>query len=230
VARWLIAAKLAGYELPLRALQTRHGADPAACAAFLTRRDQALATLETASSLDAALGSEGHVAQAWFGLLAATLNPAWRFTGRNRRPPRDPVNALLSLGYTLANAEVHQVVMSAGLDPAFGFLHLPAPGRDSMVLDLTELARAAVDHFVLSWIDPAGPDPTHWYDREDTGCRLSKAARPGFYQAWAGYRRHWPYPTRAAADQDWPTSTLVEQTRGAIERLRALLKTLEATA
>lgn len=229
VARWLIAGKLAGYDLPIEALQQRHGADPGACRDFLRRRDQALAALNAATALDSALGIEGQVAHAWFGLLAASLAPAWQFTGRNRRPPRDPVNALLSLGYTLAGAEIQQVVTAAGLDPSFGFLHLPAPGRESMVLDLTELFRAAVDHFVLGWIDPAGPDRSHWYYREEEGCRLSKAARPGLYQAWAGYREHWPYPTRADADQPWPTSTLTEQARGAIERLRALLKTLEST-
>jgi CRISPR-associated protein Cas1 len=227
VARQLIAEKLLGYELPLIPLQQRHGAEQTACAAFLARRDQAVLAVESASSIDNALGIEGQVAHAWFGLLASTLAPAWRFSGRNRRPPRDPINALLSLGYTLAGAEVHQGVMAAGLDPSFGFLHQPAPGRESLVLDLTERFRAAVDHFVLSWIDPAGPDQAHWYDRDDTGCRLSKAARPGFFQAWAGYRRHWPDHIRSEPAAVWPTSTLPEQTRGAVERLRSILKNLE---
>jgi CRISPR/Cas system-associated endonuclease Cas1 len=52
------------------------------------------------------LGIEGQGAHAWFALVAAALDPAWEFTGRNRRPPRDPVNALLSLGYTLLGAKV----------------------------------------------------------------------------------------------------------------------------
>jgi CRISPR-associated protein Cas1 len=230
VARALIAEKLAGYDLPLRALQDRHGADASACAPFLARRDAALDSLATVPSIDSALGVEGQVAHAWFGLLARTLAPAWRFTGRNRRPPRDPVNAVLSLGYTLAGAEIHQGVMAAGLDPSFGFLHQPVPGRESMVLDLTELFRAAVDHVVLSWIDPAGPDPQHWYQREDTGCRLSKAARPAFFEAWAHARQHWPQPSRSETDPDWPRSPLPQQVRGAIERLRTWLKTQDADA
>ncbi|MBK1645235.1 CRISPR-associated endonuclease Cas1 [Thiocapsa imhoffii] len=230
IARWLIAGKLAGYDLPLAALQQRHQADPDACRAFLQRRDQALVTLAAVTTNDAALGIEGQVAQAWFGLLAASLAPTWQFRGRNRRPPRDPVNALLSLGYTLAAADIQQVALSAGLDPSFGFLHQPAPGRESMILDLTELFRAAVDHFVLSWINPAGPERSDWFYREEDGCRLSKSARPAFYQAWADVRRHWPYSTRSDPDQPWPTNPVTEQVRGVIERLRAELKALEAMA
>lgn len=229
VARALIAEKLAGYELPLTVLQQRQGAEASACAQFLQRRDQALVALQGAACIDSALGIEGQVAQAWFSLVAATLATAWGFAGRNRRPPRDPVNAALSLGYTLAGAEIHQVVVAAGLDPSFGFLHQPAPGREALVLDLTEVFRAAVDHFVLSWIDPSGPDPHHWYHRTDTGCRLSKAARPAFFQAWATHRRRWPNHVHAEADTEWPSSPFTQQIRGAIARLRAWLKILDPT-
>jgi CRISPR-associated protein Cas1 len=84
--------------------------------------------------------------------------------------------------------------MALGLDPSLGFLHQPVPGREAMVLDLTEVFRGAVDYFVLGWIDPAGPQQTDWYYRDEEGCRLSKAARPGHYSAWADYRNQWPYP------------------------------------
>ena len=172
------------------------------------------------------MGIEGQVAHAWFGLLTQTLNGAWKFTGRNRRPPLDPVNALLSLGYTLVGAEIHQCVMAAGLDPSLGFLHQPAAGRESMVLDLTEIVRAGVDHFALSHIDPAGPDQADFYYREAEGCRLSKAARPRFYGAWAQRRDDWPYPLGNAGDDDWPSGALRVQINGWIERLRAEMKRL----
>lgn len=228
LARWVVGYKLAGYDLPLTALRGHHGADAGQCEAFGRRRDQALSALAATATLDETLGVEGQVAHAWFGLLARVLNPAWKFTGRNRRPPRDPVNALLSLGYTLLGAEVHQGVMALGLDPSLGFLHQPVPGRESMVLDLTEVFRGGVDHFVLGWIDPAGPQQPDWYYRDEEGCRLSKAARPGLYGAWAAYRNQWPHPLGDPTEPDWPRGTLREQIHGWIERLRAEMKAIAA--
>lgn len=225
LARWLLEQKLRGYDLPLALLAQRHGADPERCACFGARRDRACAGLAEATSIDALMGIEGQVANAWFGLLTATLRPAWNFNGRTRRPPRDPVNALLSLGYTLVGTEIHRAVMAAGLDPSLGFLHQPAPARAAMVLDLTEVFRAGVDHFVLGYIAPDGPDQADYYYRDDSGCRLSKAGRPGFFSAWARRREAWPYPLGVpAAAEDWPTGGLAEQINGWIERLRAELK------
>ncbi len=227
LARWCLRHKLQGYDLPLIALAAHHGAAPAVCAAFRQRRDQALTALAAATDLDTALGVEGQIAHAWFGLLAQVINPAWNFTGRNRRPPRDPVNALLSLGYTLVGTEIHQGVMALGLDPSLGFLHQPVPGRESMVLDLTEIFRCGVDHFVLGWLPPAGPRQTDWYYRDTEGCRLSKAARPGFFEAWSLVRGRWPYPLGDAAQPEWPHGTLREQIHGWIERLRAEMKAID---
>ena len=224
LARWVVRHKLLGYDLPLSVLRSRHGADPVACEAFRQRRDQALFALAATATQDETLGVEGQVAHAWFGLLAQSLAPAWRFTGRNRRPPLDPINALLSLGYTLVGGEVHQGVMALGLDPSLGFLHQPVPGREAMVLDLTEVFRCGVDHFVLSWIDPAGPNPADYYYRDGEGCRLSKAARPRYFGAWAQARTAWPYPLGGPDHDDWPAGPLREQVHGWIERLRAELK------
>jgi CRISPR-associated protein Cas1 len=224
LTRWPVRAKLAGYDLPLAALRERHGADPQRCTAFIERRDRALAALEDAAGADIVRGIEGQVANAWFGLLAATLVPAWGFTGRNRRPPRDPVNALLSLGYTLAGAEVYRGVCAAGLDPSLGFLHQPFPGREAMALDLLEVFRGGVDELVLRWIDPAGADQADFYYRDGQGCRLSKAARPRFYGIWAARRAEWPYPIDSGAGPDWSHGGLREQINGWIERLRAEMK------
>lgn len=224
LARWVVRQKLLGYDLPLARLGERHQADPALCAAFRARRDHALAALAAVAGHDEAMGIEGQVAHAWFGLLAHSLNPAWGFTGRNRGPPRNPVNALLSLGYTLVGAEVHQAVMACGLDPSLGFLHRPAAGRESMVLDLTEVFRGGVDDLVLRYIDPAGPKQADWYYRESEGCRLGKAARPRFFGTWAIRRAEWPYPLRPDPQADWPTGGLREQINGWIERLRAAMK------
>lgn len=230
VARWVVRQKLLGYDLPLDALGARHGLSESGRAGFLATREQALGALAGAAGLDAVLGIEGQAAHAWFQLIADTLSPAWGFKGRNRRPPRDPLNALLSLGYTLVGAEVHHAVMAAGLDPSLGFLHQPYPGREAMVLDLTEVFRGGVDHFALSWLDPEGPDQSHWHYREQEGCRLSKARRPDFYSLWATRRAEWPYPQRPEQAPEWPWGSLREQINGWIERLRAELKRIEADA
>jgi CRISPR-associated endonuclease Cas1 len=80
--------------------------------------------------------------------MAAVMPPALQFTGRNRRPPRDPVNACLSLGYTLLHAQAVQACAVAGLDPLLGFYHRPAFGRESLASDLIEALRPAVDLWV----------------------------------------------------------------------------------
>jgi len=85
-----------------------------------------------------------------------------------------------------------------------------------------------VDYFALAWILPEGPGQADYYYRAEEGCRLSKAARPGFYKTWAMYRTHWPYSTRPGAEGDWPLSSLREQIGGWIERLRAEMKALFA--
>jgi CRISPR-associated protein Cas1 len=81
-------------------------------------------------------GLEGTAARAHFAGLAAVLPPALGFTGRNRRPPRDPANACLSLGYTLLHAEAVTAAQAAGLDPLLGFYHRPAFGCESLASDL----------------------------------------------------------------------------------------------
>lgn len=229
LAAWVVRQKLLGYDLPLRALRARHGADVPRCEAFVERRDQALASLCSAPGGDALMGIEGQVANAWFGLLSRTLAPAWGFKGRNRRPPRDPVNALLSLGYTLLGSDIHRAAIASGLDPSLGFLHRPAPGREAMVLDITEIFRGGVDHYALSWIAPEGPGQADFYDRDREGCRLSKTARPGFYGTWAARRSEWPYPQVPQDAPEWVWGGLREQIAGWIERLRSEMKRLDAT-
>lgn len=149
-----------------------------------------VADLNRAADLSMLLGHEGAAAAAYFDALASDLPPAWRFHGRNRRPPRDPVNALLSLGYTLLGAEMQVAVLGAGLDPALGMLHAVWPGRDALALDLIEALRPGIDRFVLGLLDTT-LKPEDFHSHADTGCRLNKDARGAFYAAWATQRAHW---------------------------------------
>lgn len=91
--------------------------------------------------VDTLRGLEGEAAQAYFSVfdqLIAVAEPGLRFAGRNRRPPRDPFNALLSFLYTLLTHDCRSALEIVGLDPAVGFLHRDRPGRPSLALDLAE--------------------------------------------------------------------------------------------
>jgi len=101
------------------------------------------------------LGIEGAGAQTYFSVFGTLIrNPLFTFPGRNRRPPRDPINACLSFGYTVVGALIEGEVAGAGLDPAQGYLHRPAWNRPSLALDLLEEMRApVVDSLVLTLVN-----------------------------------------------------------------------------
>lgn len=106
------------------------------------------------------LGLEGLAAREYFGQLPSMLRPPagaevkYVFAGRNRRPPRDPVNALLSFAYSLLVREVVTACVAVGLDPYLGFFHRPRYGRPALALDLAEEFRPIVaDSVVLSFVN-----------------------------------------------------------------------------
>src|SRR6185437_5789258 len=101
-----------------------------------------------ALGLDSLRGLEGAGAAAYFPAFALLFAPALGFSGRNRRPPRDPVNAALSLAYTLLHFEAVRAAQAAGLDPLLGTLHQPAYGRESLACDLIEPLRPRLDAWV----------------------------------------------------------------------------------
>ncbi|HEU5374795.1 MAG TPA: type I-D CRISPR-associated endonuclease Cas1d [Ktedonobacteraceae bacterium] len=97
------------------------------------------------------LGVEGNGSAAYFGVFRTLLRDPLNFTHRRRRPPTDPVNALLSLGYTLLLHQVSAAIQVVGLDPYLGFLHQPRHGRPALALDLMEEFRPIItDSIVLN--------------------------------------------------------------------------------
>jgi len=143
--------------------------------------EKQLAALSAATDHASVRGIEGTLARAWFSFLRQKLAPSWGFTARNRRPPKDPVNALLSLSYTLALTRVTALANERGLDPARGYLHEVYSGRPSLALDLLEPLRPVVDQFVLSIMDEfSDKDFTTGSD----GCFLRKQARGRFFGLW----------------------------------------------
>ncbi len=125
-------------------------------------------------------GLEGAAARAYFQGFAALFPPALGFTGRNRRPPRDPVNACLSLAYTLLHFEAVQAAHMAGLDPLLGFYHRPAFGRESLASDLIEPLRPHIDAWVWHLFRDRSLRSEH-FGNDGEACLLGKAGREIFY-------------------------------------------------
>jgi CRISP-associated protein Cas1 len=113
--------------------------------------------VQSCNSLEAIRGSEGEAASQYFSVfnqLIIQQKDDFIFKGRNRRPPLDPVNSLLSFIYTLIHHDLTSACETVGLDPAVGYLHVDRPGRNSLALDLMEEFRAFLaDRIVLSLIN-----------------------------------------------------------------------------
>lgn len=144
--------------------------------------------LPTARDLDTLRGLEGIAAKdyfAVFNLLIKRDEPAMAFNGRSRRPPRDPVNALLSFGYALLMQDCAGALAGIGLDPAVGFLHEERPGRLALALDLMEELRCpVVDRLVLALINRGQLGPEDFQQDEGGGYRLQDEARKRFLVAY----------------------------------------------
>jgi CRISP-associated protein Cas1 len=108
----------------------------------------------TAATVGSLLGFEGNGSLAYFSVFAKLLRNPMNFTRRRRRPPTDPVNAMLSLGYTLLLHQVSSAIQVVGFDPYVGFLHQPRYGRPALALDLMEEFRSIIaDSVVLNVIN-----------------------------------------------------------------------------
>lgn len=227
IARHLVQRKAANTGALLRHLSGQvekpaWGNAPPTPEAALARIQTARQKLAECPDQASLMGREGSVATAWFGWLSQALQPHWKFGGRNRRPPRDPLNALLSLGYSLLGSEVQQAVMLCGLDPALGFLHQEYPGRNALVLDCMEPLRAGVDALSINLLDTV-LKPEHFRSRAGEGCRLTKEGRALYYPYWAAYRWDWMVFEGRIADGETPR-TLRSQCLREVKQVRRMLR------
>lgn len=103
-------------------------------------------------ALSSLLGVEGSATARFFSGYKALFGPEWRFNDRNRRPPRDPINVMLSLGYTLLVRATEDAARSVGLDHYAGFLHQDAYNRPSLALDLAEEFRMLIEDLVYRMV------------------------------------------------------------------------------
>lgn len=190
MARDIVRAKLRAQRRTLAAaLAARADCRKPLTDALGTLADVA-ATVETAATVEALRGAEGAAAAAYFRGLTAIFPPVLRFTGRNRRPPRDPVNALLSLGYTLLHVDAVRACHVAGLDPLVGFYHRPAFGRESLACDLVEPLRPRLDAWVWDVVRTRALREEH-FATSASGCQLQKAGRARFYADYEQAARPW---------------------------------------
>lgn len=154
ISRLMIAAKISNSRSVLLRELRNHGENIAltAAAKHLTASKR---NSEHAASIAELMGIEGDAAASYFSVFNDLVRGSgMAFGGRIRRPPTDPVNALLSFVYSLITQECMSALMGVGLDPYVGFLHRDRPGRASLALDLLEEFRAAwADRFVLTLIN-----------------------------------------------------------------------------
>jgi CRISP-associated protein Cas1 len=127
----------------------------------ITHLEQAIAPINSTAAIDSLRGLEGSGSAAYFGSFNSLIRAeGFQFTTRNRRPPTDPVNALLSFGYALLRHDVQSAVNLVGFDPYLGYLHTQRYGRPSLALDLMEEFRPlVVDAVVLSGLNRRALSP-----------------------------------------------------------------------
>lgn len=183
-ARRLVALKLRSQRVFLQKLLQARPDHRGMLQASARQIGEALSGLltadETALSPARLNGIEGAAAAAYFAAFTRVFPPSLDFTDRNRRPPRDPVNAALSLGYTLLHFEAVQACYLNGLDPYVGFYHEPAHRRESLAADLIEPLRVHIDRWVWRLFadrELRAEDFVH----DNGACLLKKEGRALFY-------------------------------------------------
>jgi CRISPR-associated protein Cas1 len=154
--------------------------------------DVARRTIVTAD-VDGLRGLEGEAAATYFAVfdrLIRTTDPAFRFTGRSRRPPLDRINALLSFLYAMLGHDCRSALEAHGLDPQVGFLHADRPGRAGLALDLMEEFRPVLaDRLALSLVNRGQLSANDFVMEETGGVRMTDDARKRVLIAWQERKR-----------------------------------------
>lgn len=176
LSRGFVRGKVANQRALLQRYVRRRGA--AALARTIDDLEQSLVAIDAAESRSALMGCEGNAARTYLEAFAQLLPDGAGFNGRNRRPPKDPVNATLSFGYTLLTGEAHAACATAGLDAAVGILHDLKGSRPSLALDLVEEFRPMiVDSAVLSLFRLGRLEQAHFRSGDGKAVLLNDAGR-----------------------------------------------------
>lgn len=181
-SRALVRRKIVNQIAMLRRALERRPDERAAIAGALSTLGHMLSVVKTGDALSRAQvrGLEGAAAAAYFRGYRTLFAPALAFNARNRRPPRDPVNACLSLAYTMAHGDAVTSIRAAGLDPLIGFHHDLLFGRESLACDLVEPLRPRIDAWVWRLFRERTLRPES-FGSVNGACRLGKQGRRAFY-------------------------------------------------
>lgn len=152
-----------------------------------------LPKIDAVSALDELRGIEGEAARQYFSVLNDMIlnqKENFKFTTRNRRPPLDNINAVLSFAYTVLAGDCANALSSVGLDPYVGFMHGDRPGRASLALDLMEELRPILaDRFVLTLINTKAIQAGHFEKQKDNAVFLNTDGRKIFFNAWQNHKK-----------------------------------------
>ena len=192
IARLMISGKIQNYRNILRRYIRDYGEEETIIHAtgILERiKHDAL----TATNKTTLMGYEGMASNTYFEVLPVLIlnqKSDFPFHGRNRRPPKDAVNAMLSFVYTLIANDVSAALETVGLDPYVGFLHTLRPGRTSLALDMMEELRAYLgDRFVLSLINKRQITAKDFLFQGNNGVVMTEKGKKTFISAWQARKR-----------------------------------------
>ena len=177
--RWVLERTLRGHRMRV---------DSAALESASRALSSLLPSIETETDLDALRGLEGEASVRYFGVLDEMIlnqKADFLFDGRNRRPPTDNMNALLSFAYVLLSNDCAAALESVGLDSYVGFMHRDRPGRVSLALDLMEELRAPMaDRLCVTLVNNRVLQDKHFERQESGAVFLGEDGRKLFLSAW----------------------------------------------
>ncbi len=152
-----------------------------------------LPKVDKVSTPDELRGIEGKAAEQYFSVFDGMIlnqKEDFAFTTRNRRPPLDNINAVLSFAYTLLASDCANALSSVGLDPYMGFMHGDRPGRNSLALDLMEELRPILaDRFILTLVNTRVIQAKHFEKQKGYAVLLNDEGRKVFLNAWQNHKK-----------------------------------------
>ena len=192
ISRLFIAGKIHNYRSILRRFIRDYGnnKDVSDAINILEKcRSEALII----NNIDELRGIEGGAANVYFSVfphLVINQKNDFTFNGRNRRPPKDAINAMLSFAYTLIANDICSALETVGLDPYVGFMHKLRPGRASLALDLMEEFRAYIgDRLVLTLINRRQITKNDFIKQGEEGIVMTDNGRKVFLTAWQSKKK-----------------------------------------